>query len=155
MIKVELVHEMAKMPTKAIETDACYDVYAASITHYPGYIEYDLGLRVEIPQGYKLVIVPRSSIRNYDLTMCNAPAQIDPDYRGSIKVCFKPAAPNFTYFEKNPSIAPSSEPHLYDVGDRVAQIYLSKIEPLEFVKVDNIDLNTVRGEGGFGSTGTN
>jgi dUTP pyrophosphatase len=138
-IKIKPTHDNFKVPTKGSEYAACWDVYAAGIKQLDwDKFEVDLGFATEIPEGYKGVIVPRSSITKTDLVMQNSPAQIDCDYRGSWKV-------KFMYL-------PLDEEFPYSVGDRVAQIYFKKVEPFEWNLVSILS-DTDRGSGGFGSTG--
>ena len=71
------------------------------------------------------------------LTVVNAPGTIDSDYRGELMVAL---------------INLSNEPQVIMDGDRVAQMVLARYEKVEWSVVDTLSV-TVRGEGGFGSTG--
>jgi dUTP pyrophosphatase len=140
-IKIKPTHTNFIPPTKGSEYAACWDVYAADIKRIDfGKYEVDLGFATEIPEGYKGVIVPRSSITKTELIMQNSPAQIDSDYRGNWKI-------KFLYM-----IDVGDNDFPYQVGDRVAQIYFEKVEPFNWDLV-NILSDTNRGSGGFGSTG--
>jgi len=151
-IQIKLLNDKAKLPTKSTESAACYDVIATSINHNERYVEYGLGFSTEIPEGYVGKIFPRSSISNYDLTMCNSVGVIDSDYRGEWKVRFKLAAPNFIYMDSE-YIDPDTMPEkLYDVGDKIAQISFEKLTDVEFIESESL-METERGSGGFGSTG--
>ena len=99
----------------------------------------DLGFAMEIPEGYEAQMRPRSGLASkYGLTLLNSPGTIDCDYRGPVKaIMVKNAyAPEFTI---NP-------------GDRVCQMVLQKIPEVRLLLVDDLS-DTVRGAGGFGSTG--
>ena len=96
------------------------------------------GLRVAIPEGYEIQVRPRSglAIKN-GITLLNTPGTIDADYRGDIGVIV---------------INHGTEPFTIMSGDRIGQIVLNKVERIEWKEVDNLP-DTIRGEGGFGSTG--
>lgn len=140
-IKIKLVHPNAKLPVKATEEAACFDVFAAEITKVShSHYLVNLGFATEIPKGYKGVIVPRSSITKFfyeKLSIKNSPGQIDSDYRGEWKIVFE--CDEYLSFP-------------YKVGDRVAQIFFEKVIPVEWNTVDSLS-DTKRGGGGFGHTG--
>lgn len=96
------------------------------------------GLFLEIPEGYEAQIRPRSGLAiKQGITCLNTPGTIDADYRGEIKVIL---------------INLSNEIQTINNGDRIAQMVFQKVEQVELVLVENIN-ETVRGAGGFGSTG--
>ena len=96
------------------------------------------GLFVEIPQGFEAQIRPRSGLAiKQGITCLNTPGTIDADYRGEIQVIL---------------INLSKETATINHGDRIAQMVFAKIEQVQFVKVPTIN-ETLRGQGGFGSTG--
>ena len=96
------------------------------------------GLRVAIPEGYEIQVRPRSGLAlKNGITLLNTPGTIDADYRGDIGVIV---------------INHGTEPFTIMAGDRIGQIILNKIERIEWKEVDNLP-DTIRGEGGFGSTG--
>lgn len=136
-IKIKKLHPLAKIPLKGTKEASCADVYATEIEHNNDEITIKLGFSTEIPNGYKGVIVPRSSITKTTWIMQNSPAQIDSDYRGEWMIKLK-----------NIDITDSP----YKVGDRVAQIFFEKIVDYEFEEVEEL-VETERGQGGFGSTG--
>jgi len=140
-IKIKPTHDNFKHPIKGSEHAACWDVYAADVKQLEyGKWEIDLGFATEIPEGWKGVIVPRSSITKTELIMQNSPAQIDSDYRGSWKIKF------LFYLDV------LEEPFPYQIGDRVAQIYFEEVKPFQFDLVTILN-DTERGSGGFGSSG--
>ncbi len=130
-----------KMPVKGSDNAACFDVYAHSIT-FPGpeKICIGLGFSTEIPKGWKGVIVPRSNLTKHHWIMNNNVGIIDSDYRGEWMMVLTSL--------KNMA----SNPLPYVIGDRVAQVYFDKVTDMSFVASDELS-NTVRGKGGFGSTG--
>ena len=96
------------------------------------------GLRVAIPEGYEIQVRPRSGLAlKNGITLLNTPGTIDADYRGDIGVIV---------------INHGTEPFTIIAGDRIGQIVLNKVERIEWKEVDNLP-DTIRGEGGFGSTG--
>jgi len=139
-IKIKKLHENAVIPSYSKEGDCGLDLTAISVTttdkNNYGYIEYDTGLAIEIPEGYVGLIYPRSSLSNTGLILANHVGVIDQNYRGSIKCRFK-AIPNTT---------------IYSVGDRIAQLIIQPCPKIEFEVVDELS-DTTRGDGGFGSSG--
>ncbi len=96
------------------------------------------GLKLAIPSGFEAQIRPRSGLAaNHGVTVMNAPGTIDSDYRGELKVCL---------------VNLGQEPMIITRGMRIAQLILARVERLEWQPVEQLD-GTVRGEGGFGSTG--
>lgn len=98
------------------------------------------GIYLEIPSGYECQVRPRSglAIKN-GVTVLNAPGTIDSDYRGEIKVIL---------------INLSDAEYTVTGGQRIAQLVFAKYERVVPVLVSELS-ETERGEGGFGSTGTN
>lgn len=139
VVKVKKLDPNAKMPTKATEGSACYDVYCleetAVVSRGPEKVR--TGLAFEVPKGYFLDIRPRSGMAAKGWTINNAPGTLDSDYRGELFIIL------FNQMDYARWIKP---------GDRIAQIRLVKNEELEFQEVDELS-KTERGEGGFGSTG--
>ena len=97
------------------------------------------GLFIELPKGYEAQIRPRSGLAlKKGLSLPNTPGTIDSDYRGEIKVIL---------------INHGKEPFIVERGMRIAQMVVEKFEHVEWDVVETLD-ETERGEGGFGSTGT-
>lgn len=98
------------------------------------------GLFVEIPLGYEIQVRPRSGLAfKQGITVLNSPGTIDADYRGEIGVLL---------------VNLSSETFVVEDGDRVAQLVLAAHEQAQWQSVDQLEQSD-RGQGGFGSTGTN
>ena len=98
------------------------------------------GLSIAIDQNLEIQIRPRSGLAaKYNITVLNTPGTIDSDYRGEIKVILINLG-NDDFVIKN--------------GDRIAQMVISPVIKTEFEIVDELP-NTLRGLGGFGSTGKN
>lgn len=142
ILTYEKIREDAKDPTKAHESDMCYDVYATSeIITTPDYIEYSLGLKFHIPEGYGLELYPRSSVSNYHFVLANSVGQIDTDYRGELKVRFKVV-----------TLSQLEAIKTYVCGDKIAQIKLVKKDACILVE-GKVSEDTTRSSGGFGSSG--
>ena len=138
-VKIKRLHFNSVIPKYAKPGDAGLDLTAISVSiedHKTyGYIEYDSGLAIEIPEGYVGLLYPRSSISDKGLIMSNSVGVIDSGYRGSIKARFK-AIPNTD---------------VYNVGDRFAQLIIIPYPSVIFEEVGELS-NTERGQGGYGST---
>ncbi|MER3499513.1 MAG: dUTP diphosphatase [Chitinophagaceae bacterium] len=98
------------------------------------------GLFIELPVGFEAQIRPRSGLAiQHGITCLNTPGTIDADYRGEIKIIL---------------INLSTEPHVIQPGDRIAQMVIQKIEQANWVEVEVLN-ETERSSGGFGHTGKN
>ena len=137
-VKIKLLNELAKMPVRVHEDDACYDVVATSKKDLgDGRIQYGLGISFELPPNSQLDFRSRSSIHKTGLILSNGIVTGDEGYRGEYAVVF------YHIVKELPP---------YEVGDRIVQLQLRSREDVEFVPVDDLS-DTVRGSGGFGSTG--
>ena len=97
-------------------------------------------LFLEIPVGYEAQVRPRSGLAlKKGITVLNTPGTIDADYRGEIKVIL---------------INLSDEEFIINDGERIAQMIISSHEKAEWVEVESL-IETKRGVGGFGHTGSN
>lgn len=138
-IKLKKVLDTAKTPTYGTEGSACFDIYAASDAKiYPGQcVAVRTGLIFDIPEGYELLIRPRSGISmKTKLRIPNSPGTVDSDYKSEVRILME----NIDNL------------HLFNVktGDRIAQGTLKKVEQVTFEQVDEV---VATGRGGFGSTG--
>lgn len=129
----------AKLPFRGSSHSACWDVYATSkeVNNYGKVVKYGLGFAVELPPMTQLDFRPRSSIWKTGLVLSNSIGTIDEDYRGEISAVFYHMIPELPE---------------YEVGDRIGQIQLVNRQDVLFVEVGELS-DTVRGDGGFGSTG--
>ncbi len=97
------------------------------------------GVRIALPDGYVAFVVPRSGLATkHGITIVNSPGTVDAGYRGELKVTLLNTDAE-TAFE----IAP---------GDRIAQVIVMPVSRANFIPVAELP-DSVRGEGGFGSTG--
>lgn len=146
-IKFKKLHPNAVIPKQMTEGAACADVIATEIlSEGYGAVTVKLGFSTEIPQGYKAVMSPRSSFTHQGWTLQNSPCQIDSDYRGEWMIKFEGIP---TYINDQGYLKYDSFP--YNVGDRVAQMWIEKVIDFEFQEVEVLS-KTERGTGGFGST---
>ena len=140
-IKIKRLHPDATIPSYAKAGDACVDLKAVSVTENTeyDYIEYGLGISVEIPNGYVGLIFPRSSVTNHYLMLKNAVGVVDSGYRGELKARFQ-------------SMFPGMNENVYVVGDRVCQLMILPVPVIEFEEVGEL-AESERGIGGYGSSG--
>lgn len=109
------------------------------VTLAPGrYALVPTGLAIALPAGHEAQVRPRSGLAaKHGVTVLNAPGTIDADYRGEIKVILINHGP---------------APFVIHRGERIAQMVIAPVVQAALVPVDTLSA-TVRGEGGFGSTG--
>jgi len=144
-MRVKVINK-SKHPLPQYETiaSAGMDVRAnidQSITLAPlGRSLVKTGLFVDIPIGYEIQVRPRSGLAfKKGITVLNSPGTIDADYRGEIGVLL---------------VNLSSEPFVIEDGERIAQLVLASHEQASWQEVEILE-DSDRGQGGFGSTGTN
>ena len=130
----------AKKPKFGKPGDAGADLVATEIIHntVDNKLVCYTGIAIEIPEGMVGLIFPRSSIRNYDLSMSNSVGVIDSGYRGELQATFKKTQ--------------GLDSIKYKVGERGAQIIILPYPPIYMTEVPELS-DTERGAGGFGSTG--
>lgn len=98
------------------------------------------GLHIALPKGFEAQVRPRSGLAfKKGITVLNSPGTIDADYRGDVGVIL---------------INHSKETFIVEDGERIAQMVIARYEQVSWSSVDELG-ETERGEGGFGSTGTN
>ena len=96
------------------------------------------GLAIALPDGFEAQIRPRSGLAaKHGVTCLNAPGTIDCDYRGEVQVIL---------------INHGAEPFVIKRGERIAQMVIAPVVQAAWVETDSLD-ETLRGSGGFGSTG--
>ena len=142
-IKVKIVNT-SRNPLPTYQTDGSAGMDVRADLEAPIVIEplcrrlIPTGLYVAIPQGYELQMRPRSGLAlKSGISLVNTPGTIDSDYRGEIGVII---------------INLSGEPFTVNPGDRICQMVLNRVPPLEWEEVAQLS-DTDRGSGGFGHTG--
>jgi dUTP pyrophosphatase len=97
------------------------------------------GVRIALPDGYVAFVVPRSGLATkHGITIVNSPGTVDAGYRGELKV----------------TLLNTDAREAYDigVGDRIAQLIVMPVSRANFIPVQQLP-DSLRGDGGFGSTG--
>ena len=157
------VSESVSIPTYVHDTDAGMDIYSPDeYTIAPGEtIIIPTGIKVAIPEGYALLIQPRSGqSAKTKLRIANTPGLIDSGYRDEIGVIVENIEPPFKdidyEFDSTGEIHIKSilhgEAYTIAPGQRFAQMRLVQVPKAEFVKVESVgEIGEDRG-GGFGST---
>ena len=128
------------LPRYATAGAAGMDVVAAEpLTLEPGArAAVATGFAIAIPEGYEVQVRPRSGLAlKHGVTCLNTPGTIDHDYRGEVKIILANLG---------------AEPFAIARGDRIAQLVPAPVQRAVLVEVQALD-ETVRGGGGFGSTG--
>ncbi|MBQ7295762.1 MAG: dUTP diphosphatase [Clostridia bacterium] len=141
-LKIKKLRNNAQMPTYGSEFAAGADIYAAldeAVTIEPGETKFiPTGLAFQIPVGYAGFMYARSGMASKrGLAPANKVGVIDADYRGEVMVAL----------HNHGTTAQSVEP-----GERISQMVIAPFIAANFIFSDELD-DTVRGEGGFGSTG--
>lgn len=141
-VKVKRLNSKALIPGYATENSAGMDLHACipePIRLKP--FERTLiptGISIELPEGYEAQVRPRSGLAiKHGITVLNTPGTIDADYRGEIGVIL---------------INLGQQDFVIEPNMRIAQLVITPVTQAQLVEVEQLS-NTVRGEGGFGSTG--
>ncbi|MBR3948845.1 MAG: dUTP diphosphatase [Clostridia bacterium] len=142
-VRIKKLRENAVVPTYGSEFAAGADLYAAieeAVTIEANETKLiPTGLAMEIPTGYAGLVYARSGLASKrGLAPANKVGVIDSDYRGEVMV----ALHNHGTIEQT-----------IEAGERIAQMVIAPYVTANFILSDSLD-DTVRGEGGFGSTGT-
>ncbi len=142
-VNIKKLDKNATIPTYGTEFSAGADLYAcmnSPVTIHPGQTEFiHTGIALEVPVGYAGLVYARSGMAcKKGLAPANKVGVIDADYRGEIMVAL--------HNHSNEAI------EVLD-GDRIAQLVITPYLTAAFNEVNELN-ETVRGEGGFGSTGT-
>jgi len=147
-IKIKKLHELTQLPKRATELAGGWDVIATEIIEESDdFVICKLGFSLQPPPNYKITLVPRSSLTKTNWILQNSPGLGDADYLGEYQFrfrCLPKGAYNFGDF--------IYDDFPYEIGDRVGQIYLEEVIPIEFEEVNELS-PTERSVGGFGSTG--
>ena len=141
-VKVKKLNAKAELPRYGTEFSAGADLCAcldAPVTLQPGETRLiSIGIAMEIPEGYAGLVFARSGLATKrNLAPANKVGVIDSDYRGEFFV---------------PLHNHGSVPQTVENGERIAQMILTPYLTAKFVEAETLS-DTVRGEGGFGSTG--
>ena len=140
-LKIKLFTDDAsfRAPVQSTPGSAGWDIYAMEDVNIPPMEMRTLrtGFGLQIPKGYYISVVPRSSYGKKRIMISNSPATIDSDYTGEISIMLLNNSLDFFSINK---------------GDRIAQMILQPYIDIELEVTDEFQ-HTTRGSGGFGSTG--
>ena len=133
--------DAAQAPSRAHPGDAGFDLRAVEAARLePGErASVGTGIAVEIPEGSAGLVLPRSGLAaKHGISVVNAPGLIDAGYRGEIRVL----------------LLNTDRAEAFDIepGDRIAQLVIVAVGDEEAVEVESLE-ESVRADGGFGSTG--
>ncbi|CCA75081.1 probable dUTP pyrophosphatase [Serendipita indica DSM 11827] len=135
---IKRLNENARLPTRGSALAAGYDLYSGEDTTIPagGKALVNTHISLAVPEGTYGRVAPRSGLASKHMIATGA-GVVDADYRGPLFILL------FNHGEKEFKIS---------IGDRIAQLILEKIETPPVVEVQDLE-ETLRGAGGFGSTG--
>lgn len=138
-IKIKKLNKNVQLPKKGTQGAAGIDFYLPQPVEFePNYSKkVPLGVAVEIPEGYVMLLIPRSSTWKTPLRMPNSVGVIDSDYRGEVCALLRNTS-NFTFTT--------------DIGERLVQGVIVPVPEVQVQEVEELS-ETSRGVGGFGSTG--
>lgn len=137
-LKIQRLNKEAVLPTFAYSADAGMDLYSvANIAIEPGErAQIPTGIAIAVPEGYVGLVWDKSGV-SHRLGIKTLGGVIDAGYRGEIFVGL---------------LNTSKETQNFEVGNKIAQMLLQKIEHPTIVEVESL-AETQRGDGAFGSTG--
>jgi deoxyuridine 5'-triphosphate nucleotidohydrolase len=140
ILRIKKVLPNAKLPTKAHEGDLGYDLYAAEKTILlPNAVtKVRTGIACGFPAGFGGIIKDRSSVA-LKLEVFTKGGVIDSGYQNEILILFY-----------NPN---QTKPCVFEVGEKIAQLVLTKVHSFPVLVVDELTSESSRGMDGFGSTG--
>lgn len=147
MVVLEMPLKFKKLVSKAVlpsyskDGDAGLDLTVTEVEERNEFVEYKFGIATQIPKGFFGLMVPRSSITKKNLMMKNSVGIIDSGYRGELVLRCKKVK-----FEDG------TQEEVFQVGERAAQLIVLPYPNIVPQFVDELT-ETVRGEGGFGSSG--
>lgn len=143
VVKLKRLDKRAKVPTRATSGSAGYDISAlldSPVTIAPGEVKIiPTGLAIELEDNSVVALIyPRSSLASkHGITLANCVGVIDSDYRGELRM---------------PVINLGNEPYTISLGERISQLVLTPVLIPDIEEVEELS-DSVRGTGGFGSTG--
>lgn len=139
-LKVQLIHEDAKMPFRANPGDAGLDLYAVEeqLIKSGEATLVPTGIVIELPTGTEAQVRPRSGLAlKHSITVLNSPGTIDEGYRGEIKIIL---------------INHGKEDFLVEKHMRIAQMVVAPVLNVQVEQVEKVS-DSSRSEQGFGSSG--
>lgn len=140
-VPVKLLRPSARMPERAYEHDAAYDLCAAeeALLKPLARIAVSTGIALGLPPTLAALTLPRSGLAaRHGITLVNAPGLIDPGYRGELSIILLNTDHQTSFAVR--------------IGDRIAQLLFLPVTAVSLAASDTLDA-TQRGEHGFGSSG--
>jgi dUTP pyrophosphatase len=140
-LEIQRLDTGLSLPAYAHEGDAGLDLFSAEDVVLEPFRRHlvPTGIALAIPEGYAGFVQPRSGLAvRQGLSLVNTPGLIDSHYRGELKVIAI-------------NLDPEAPIHIAR-GDKIAQLVIQSVVRVDLVEVEELS-QTVRGEGGFGSTG--
>ena len=141
-VPVRLLTPEARLPERAYEHDAAWDLYAAEPATLAPFARavVGTGIALGLPSHLAALTLPRSGLAaRHGISIVNAPGLIDPGYRGEVRIVLLNTDAEATF-----TVAP---------GDRIAQLLFVPLTSVRPFATETLD-DTHRGERGFGSSGT-
>lgn len=146
IVKIKKLYEDSQLPKQMTEEAGALDVFCHSITkESEDLYTCHTGIAMTPPKGYRIALVPRSSLTKYNWVLGNHYGVGDRDFTGEYAFKFRAIPVGFTN-----GLTCSEFP--YKVGDRIGQMFLEKVIDFQFEEVAELVV-TERGAGGYGSTG--
>ena len=151
-VKIKRLHKDAVIPKQATELAGGWDVVATEIIQEANdFVICKLGFSLQPPPNYKITLVPRSSLTKTKWILQNSPGLGDADFVGEYQYRLR-ALPEIEQSDFTDGVWRLDYPEFpFKAGDRIGQIYLEEVIPIEFIEVDELS-STERGSGGYGST---
>ena len=140
-IEVKLLDERARVPERAYDHDAAFDLFAIGDHVVPAQCRalVGTGIALGLPTGMAALTLPRSGLAiKHGVSLVNSPGLIDPGYRGEIRLIVLNTD--------------TAEDFHIAAGDRIAQLLFISLTPIRLALVTELT-ETHRGERGFGSSG--
>jgi dUTP pyrophosphatase len=140
-VGVKLLREGARLPARAYEGDAAFDLFSADELELPplGRALVGTGVALDLPPGAAALTLPRSGLAaRHGISLVNAPGLIDPGYRGELRLVVLNTDP--------------AQPFTVRRGERIAQLLIVALAPVAVLEVAELS-PADRGERGFGSSG--
>ena len=141
-VPVRLLTPSARLPERAYEHDAAYDLFAAQEATLAPLTRavVGTGIALGLPSHLAALTLPRSGLAaRHGISIVNAPGLIDPGYRGEVRIILVNTDREATF-----TVA---------AGDRIAQLLFLPLTDVNLAQAETLD-DTHRGERGFGSSGT-
>ncbi len=140
VVRVKLLRPGARLPARAYEHDAAFDLVACEDAHLPpgSRAVIGTGLALELPPGTAALTLPRSGLAaDHGVTIVNAPGLIDAGYRGEVRLILL-----------NTDCNEAFDVH---IGDRIAQLLVVSLRDTSVIQVEEL-AESDRGTRGFGSS---